>query len=135
MDASRLKSSPLFDGISDEDLASCAEHFDETEILAGSSLSNEGDFAYKFFVVLDGQVEVLRDFHPVAQLGPGDFFGEMALVSGERRNARVTAVTRCDLASIIAWDFQKMTDEFPQIAERIEAKVVERMASLPTDEG
>lgn len=131
MDATRLRSLPLFEGLSDEDLDRCAGLFQETEMLQGSGLVREEDFAYKFFVVLDGEVEVLRDFESVARLGPGDFFGEMALVSGARRNARVVAHTRCDVAWMMSWDFKAMADDLPEIAARVEATIAERMAALP----
>ena len=131
MDASRLRSLPLFEGLSDGDLDRCAGLFQEAELLQGGGMVREDDFAYKFFVVIEGEVDVLRDFEAVARLGPGDFFGEMALLSGERRNARVVAHTRCDVAWMMAWDFKTMADEFPEVAGRIETTVAERMASLP----
>jgi CRP/FNR family cyclic AMP-dependent transcriptional regulator len=125
---------PLFDGVSDDDLGRCADLFQEAELLQGSGMAKQDDFAYKFFVVLDGEVEVLRDFKHVARLGPGEFFGEMALVSGETRNARVVAATRCDVAWMMAWDFKTMSEEFPLIAGRIEKTVAERMASVTEDD-
>lgn len=132
MDADALRSIDLFDGLTEEELAQCAELFETTEILAGSGLAREGDFSYKFFVVLDGEVDVLRDFDHVATLGAGDFFGEMGVVTGERRNARVVAKTRCNVAWVMPWDFQKMTDDHALVAERIQAVIDERAKSLPT---
>ncbi len=134
MDAEALKDVKLFEGVDQATLERCAALFQETEILAGSGLTREGDFSYKFFVVLDGEVEVLRDFDHVANLGPGDFFGEMGVVADARRNARVVALTRCRLAWMMGWDFQTMTAEHPEIAARIQAVVDERMASLPSDQ-
>lgn len=131
MEASQLESLPLFEGLSGAELAKCAGMFQETEMLAGSSLAKEGDFSYKFFVVLEGQVEVYRDFEFVAELGAGDFFGEMGVISGERRNARVTAKTRADLAWMMGWDFETMQKDYPLVAERIDKVVAERMATLP----
>ena len=131
MESDRLKSVALFEGLSDEELDQCAALFQETEMLAGSSLAKEGDFSYKFFVVLEGEVEVLRDFEHVAHLGEGDFFGEMGLMAGARRNARVSAHSRCQLAWMMGWDFEKMTEDFPAVAARIEKAVAERNASLP----
>lgn len=130
VDADRLRPLPLFEGMSDADLRRCAEMFHEAELLQGSGLAREGDFAYKFFVVLSGEVDVLRGFDPVARLGAGDFFGEMGLMSGERRNARVVAHTRCELAWMMAWDFKAMSEEFPAVAGRIDEVVAERMGSL-----
>jgi CRP/FNR family cyclic AMP-dependent transcriptional regulator len=126
MEGNKLADLSLFEGLSGEDLETCAGLFQETEILAGSGLACEGDFAYKFFVVLEGEVEVQRNFEHVARLGPGDFFGEMGLVDGGKRNARVVADTRCQVGWVMAWDFATMTDKFPKIAERIETAVAQR---------
>ncbi|WP_040491858.1 cyclic nucleotide-binding domain-containing protein [Ilumatobacter nonamiensis] len=128
MDAEQLRSIPLFDGLDEGNLASCAEPFTEIEMVAGSSLAKQDDFAYKFFVVLDGEVDVHRNFEFVTSLGRGEFFGETALVKHEKRNARVTAKTRCRLACMMSWEFTAMTERFPIVAERIEAVVREREA-------
>lgn len=126
MQADQLRSLTLFEGLSDDELTGLAEQFNEFEIVAGSSLAKQDDFAYKFFIVLDGDVDVHRDFKHVAEMGAGDFFGEVALVTGEKRNARVTAKTRCRLACMMSWDFKAMTEKFPVIAERIEAVAEQR---------
>lgn len=133
MRSDQLSSLSLFDGLADDVVEQCAAKFQETEMLAGSVLAREGDFAYKFFVVLDGEVEVQRDFTHVATLGPGDFFGEMGVIEGGRRNARVLATTRCRLAWMLSWDFNEMTTDHPEVAERIRAAVDLRSAS-PTDD-
>lgn len=126
MQAEDIQSSALFEGLSPEELERCAAPFTEVEMVAGSSLAKQDDFAYKFFVVLEGDVDVHRDFKFVARMGPGDHFGEVALVRHEKRNARVTAHTRCRLGCMMSWDFKTMTEEFPTIAARIEAAVTER---------
>ena len=131
MDSNTVRRLPLFEGLSDEVVATCAERFQELELLAGSGLAREGDFAYKFFVVLDGEVEVQRDFTHVATLGPGDFFGEMGVMSGGRRNARVLAKTRCRVGWMTAWEFDAMLEEYPEVARRIQAVVDERMQTVP----
>jgi CRP-like cAMP-binding protein len=134
MESTELRSLPLFDGLDDAVVEQCAAKFQETEMLMGSVLAREGEFAYKFFVVLDGEVEVQRDFQHLARLGPGDFFGEMGVVDGGRRNARVLAHTRCRVAWMMGWDFEAMTSEHPQVAERIQAVIDARAASLPHDD-
>lgn len=126
MNVDQLRDLALFEGVSDADIDRCASWFQTTELLAGSGLVREDDFAYKFFVVLDGQVEVLRDFEHVADLGPGEFFGEMGVAAGGRRNARVTATTRCEVAWMMPWDFQSMTEHVPLVAQRIETAIAER---------
>lgn len=128
MDGNQLRQVPLFEGMSDEDLDSCGELFEKEDFLAGSGFAREGEFAYKFFVVLDGEADVLHDFEPVARLGPGEFFGEMGLLTGERRNARVVAHTRCEIAWMMSWNFDKMTEQHPELAQRIDAEVARRTA-------
>ena len=127
MDANTVRGLPLFEGLSDEVVDDCARRFEEIELLAGSGLAREGEFAYKFFVVLDGEVEVQRDFRHVATLGPGDFFGEMGVMAGGRRNARVVATTRCRVGWMTAWAFESMLQDHPEVAHRIEAVVADRM--------
>ena len=133
MEIKRLQSLPLFQGIADEELATCAAKFQTAEMLAGSSLAKQDDFAYKFFVVLEGQVEVFRDFEHVADLGPGDFFGEMGLLAGGRRNARVTAKTRVDIGWMMPWDFEQMTADLPEVASRLHEVVSARNSALESE--
>lgn len=128
MDHERLADIPLFADLSDDDLRQVAERFQDREMLAGTTLAQEGDFSYKFFVVLDGEVEIQRDFQHLATLGPGAYFGEVGVITGARRNARVLAATRCHVAWMMTWDFEQMTKEFPQLATRLESTAVERSA-------
>jgi CRP-like cAMP-binding protein len=130
MDIKRLQSLPLFQGIAEADLEDWATKFQTAEMLAGSSLAKQDDFAYRFFIVLEGEVEVFRDFKHVADLGPGEFFGEMGLLSGQRRNARVTAKTRVDIAWMMPWDFEQMTTDVPGISARISEVVATRNADI-----
>jgi CRP-like cAMP-binding protein len=131
MDANTVRGLPLFEGLPEEVAEDCAGRFEELELLAGTGLAREGEFAYKFFVVLDGQVEVQRNFQHVATLGPGDFFGEMGVMAGGRRNARVVATTRCRVAWMTGWTFESMLRDHPEVARRIQAVVDERMSTVP----
>ena len=126
MKIEEFRSIVLFDGLTDDELAQCIEPLKEHELVAGSSLAKQDDFAYKFFIVLDGDVDIHRDFEFVARLGPGEFFGETALVNHEKRNARVTTHTRCRLACMMGWEFKTMTEKFPSVAVHIDAAVTER---------
>jgi CRP-like cAMP-binding protein len=126
MDAARLRTSYLFDELSDADVERCAAWFQEATLTAGSRLVNEGDYSHTFFVVLDGELEVRHDFEPVRRLGPGDFFGELGVLSDGRRSAKVIALTRGAVARIMTWDFRTMLSEYPLIAARIEAVAGQR---------
>lgn len=129
IDAHRLRVSPVFAELADEELERCAELFEETKLLTGSSLIKDGDFSYRFFVVLEGEVDVSHDFDPIRRLGPGDICGEIGLLTGRRRSARVVAHTRCTLASLMTWDFRTLTAQAPAAARRIEAIAAERLAA------
>jgi CRP/FNR family transcriptional regulator, cyclic AMP receptor protein len=129
IDASRLRVSPVFEGLTDEELERSAALFEEVELLAGSSMIKEGDFSYRFFVVLDGEVDVTHHFDPVRRLGPGEICGEIGLLTGQRRTARVVAHTRCKLASLMTWDFRTLMEQAPAAARKIEAIAEERLAA------
>ena len=75
MDASRLKSIPLFQEVGDEELAQIAPFATEVSVEQGRELVREGDFSYEFMAIEEGQAEVTRGGEHVADLGPGDFFG------------------------------------------------------------
>jgi CRP-like cAMP-binding protein len=89
----RLKAVQFFSSMSDEDLAAVAQQTDEMSVAAGTVLAREGDLGDQFFVIESGTAEVTRGDAPVAKLGAGDFFGEIALIREERRTATVTATS------------------------------------------
>lgn len=126
MDAAQLQSLPLFEGLSDDDMKRCADLFQLSDMHAGAHLADEGDHSYRFFIVLEGQVEVVRDTEILATLGSGEFFGEAGVMADDRRNAVVRARSSCRVASMMSWDFRTMTDEFPDVARRIEKTAAER---------
>lgn len=126
MDAQTLAPIDLFAGLTADQLDGCSSLFTEQRVLMGEHLTDENEFGYSFFVVLDGHVKVLVDGQEVAALGPGDHFGERALVGGERRNATVTATETTRVAKMMTWDFAKLLDDHPELARRIEAKAAER---------
>lgn len=131
MDHQKLGGVPLFAGMDDTELRQCAAAFEETRALMGERLTTVDDFGYSFFIVLSGRVRVDIGGETVAQLGAGDHFGEVALVSGQRRNATVSALETCDLAKIMVWDFQQLTSEHPTLASRVRQAAADR--SQPED--
>ncbi len=126
MEASDLVAFDLFSGLTPDQLDSCAELFSEQRVLMGERLTEKDDFSYSLFLVLDGSVKVSIDGDAVATLGSGDYFGEVGLVRGERRNAEVTATETCRVAKLMTWDFEKLTETHPVLADRLEAKAAER---------
>ncbi len=126
MDHEVLKVSSLFDGMSAEEAAATAKLFEEGRYLMGDRVTREDDYGYSFFIVIEGKVRVKVGDEIVAELSAGDHFGEVALVKGERRNATVTALETCRLAKIMTWDFPKLLEEHPTLAEGIRASAEER---------
>ena len=127
MEPSRLKSIPLFSALSDRDRAQVAQWADEIEVEAGRSLAGQGQFGYEFFVVEEGRAEVLKDGTRIAELGPGDFFGEIALLEEQRRTASVVARTPMRLVVMHRRDFQHMQEEMPRVAEQVRDAVRTRL--------
>jgi CRP/FNR family transcriptional regulator, cyclic AMP receptor protein len=126
MDPNRLRSLPLFADVSDEELSEVATFAQEISVEAGRRLVREGDFSYEFMAIEEGEAEVTRHGEHVADLGPGDFFGEMGLLEKTLRNATVTAKTSMQLVTLTGWDLKRMERHIPEAIERVRATLEER---------
>jgi len=119
MDVSQLDGIPLFEGLQPDQLQRIADWLEPVEVPAGWYLLNQGSYPEGFFVVLDGEVTVERDGVAIGKIGPGDFFGEIALLEDDRRTATVTTATRVKAAVMDAADFFEMCAQIPTISSRI----------------
>jgi cAMP-dependent protein kinase regulator len=128
LDASRLKSIPLFEEVGDEELAQIAPFATEVTVEEGRELVREGDFSYEFMAIEEGAAEVTRGGEHVADLGQGDFFGEVGLLERTLRNATVTAKTPMRLITLTGWDLRRVERTAPQAIERIRSVLEERRA-------
>ena len=128
MDAKRLESLPLFRDLSRKERDRIARWTDEVEVPAGYHLVDQGRFPHEFFVIESGTVAVTKDGEHLTDLGPGDFFGEIAIMEHDRRTATVVANTPVTAIVMLGRDFQTMADAMPHVAERIHAAIRERMA-------
>jgi CRP/FNR family transcriptional regulator, cyclic AMP receptor protein len=126
VDPKKLTKVPLFAGLSKKERERVARWADEIDEPTGFHMIDEGRFAYEFFVLLEGTVEVRREDKHLSDLGPGDFFGEVALVEHDRRTATVTATTPVHAIVMLARDFDEMRAEMREVADQIEAAVRER---------
>jgi CRP-like cAMP-binding protein len=126
MDTERLKSIKLFEQIPDDELAAIAPFAEEREVEEGTPLVKEGQFSYEFMAIEEGEVEVTRGGEHVADLGPGDFFGEMGLLERTLRNATVTAKTPIRLVTLTGWDLKRVERSAPEAMERIRSVLEER---------
>ena len=101
-----LRPIELFKTLTPRQLTDVAEKMSKRHYAGGETIIRTGDPGNEFFLVSDGEVEVIRADHEVARLGPGDFFGEVALISGEPRNATVVAQSAIDAYVLGKTDFE-----------------------------
>jgi CRP-like cAMP-binding protein len=126
MDAADLESSPLFSGLADDDRAALAGVLAVKEHPRGTVLTEEGDLPTMFHVLLEGNVTVHRDGVHLNDLGPGDYFGEVGVLSIEARNASVIATTPVRVATAMGWDVRALLDEHPDLKEQLAATAADR---------
>lgn len=122
-----LASVPLFAHCSKHDLQKIARLADEIDVEAGRELVTEGDTGHEAFVIVDGRAVVSRGGDEVVTLGPGDPFGEMALIDRAPRNASVTATTPLRVLVIGQREFAGLMDEAPDFRQSILSAMAARV--------
>lgn len=118
---------PLFDDLEPDELAAIASWFEVQEASAGVRLTGEGAAGYSFFVLSDGTASVTIDDVEVNALGPGDFFGELAILGDGRRTATVTTTSPVRLLVLFGTEFRQLQQEHPELASQIESGVRARL--------
>ena len=127
MDAKRLEPIPLFGDLTRKEREQIARWTDEVDVPAGYPLLEQGRLPHEFFVIESGTVAVAKDGEHLADLGPGDFFGEIAIMEHDRRTASVVATTPVTAIVMLARDFEVMAEAMPHVAEKIHEAIRERM--------
>jgi len=122
----RLKKIPLFSDLSGDDLQRLGSWTDEVDLPAGKPLIHQGNFPHEFMVLESGTAEVTHDGQHLADLGPGDFFGEMALLEEQRRMASVVTTSDATIIVMHSRNFRAMEEAMPEVAARIIAVMQER---------
>jgi CRP-like cAMP-binding protein len=122
----RLSKVPFFEHLKKKDLELIGRQTDEVDVPEGKVLAREGDFGQEFFVVESGTADVSRGGEVIARLGPGDFFGEMALLEEERRTATVTATSPMTLIVMTRADFRALDRSMPDIHQKVHDAIAER---------
>lgn len=130
MDPARLKSVPLFAGLSRRELRDVSRFADEIDFDEGKRLVREGEFAYEFFAILDGTAEVRHGDELLAEIGPGDFFGEVGLIRDARRNADVVTTSPMTAVVMTGNALRHLGRELPSVGEKINRAVEERARRL-----
>ncbi|MFP3914859.1 MAG: Crp/Fnr family transcriptional regulator [Actinomycetota bacterium] len=122
-----LSKVPLFSGFSKKDLGEVARHLDRVEAESGTTLTEEGALAHQFGIIVDGTAEVRRNNRKLAELGPGDFWGEMALLLREKSSATVTTTRDSSVLVMHAREFNHLLDEVPALARKLATGLAARL--------
>lgn len=125
MDKTRLKEISLFADLSDEDLDVVTAFAQENSASPGHTLVREGDFSDALIVIEEGSAEVVKNGETVAELGPGDFFGEAGMVSNAMRGATVRASTNMRYLTLTTFDFKRVR-KLPGVQAKIDQTIEER---------
>lgn len=121
----QLSGVPLFSGCSRKDLQTIARVVKDIDHASGVEIAREGEPGVGLFVIVDGTAEVSIGGKKKAALGPGDFFGEIALLDGGPRTATVTATSDIKMLGLTEWVFRGLMKEHPTIA----VKTLQQMAA------
>jgi CRP/FNR family transcriptional regulator, cyclic AMP receptor protein len=124
-----LRSVPLFDALSRKELAALAKAGDELDIPEGKVLTAEGTAGSEFFVLLRGEARVSHDGQDLGLMGPGDFFGEIALLEDVPRTATVTAATPSRIFVLTRQRFRSHIERQPKTGEKVHQVAVRRLGN------
>ncbi len=111
-----LRRVPLFYGLDDKYLKRLGDSFTERSFSAGQELVTEGSGGVGFFVIESGEARVSVEGDARRDLGPGDYFGEIALIDGGLRTATVTALSDGKMHGMTSWQFRPLVEENASIA-------------------
>lgn len=125
--ASGLAAVPLFSACSKQDLQIVARHTEVVEIPAGTPVIEEGGKGDAFFFILAGEAAVRRRGRTVAKLGPGQFFGELALLDPAPRDATVVALSPLTVGVLGARVFRAIVRDVPNMSEKLLRGMAQRL--------
>jgi CRP/FNR family transcriptional regulator, cyclic AMP receptor protein len=125
--AEALGRCPFFSGLSRGELLQLAKVTEDMEVDAGKALTRQGQSGSEFFVIVEGRVSVAKDGEEVRTLGPGEFFGEIALLEDTPRTATVTAMTPLRFFVLTRQAFRSMLAHQPGIEEKVVTALQERV--------
>lgn len=127
-----LASVPLFAGLSKKELQEVARAADELDVEAGKELVTEGRTGHEFFLILDGEAIVKRNGRKIATLGPGQHFGELALLDRGPRSATVVADTDMRVLVVGQREFAGILETLPGIAAKLLRAMAQRLREADT---
>ena len=125
-----LRQVPLFADLDKSELDHVSQAATDLELPPGNVLMREGSMANEMVVVVDGTLEVTREGEHIADIGPGGFAGEMALLTHSRRHATVTTKTACSVLHIDGRAFSALFEDVPELAVKMLPIVASRVSAI-----
>ena len=125
-----LAETSLFAGVDEAGLTRIAARISEVEVPAERVIARQGEIGTGFFVIASGRVRVVRDGTVLAELGPGDFFGELSVLDGKPRNAQVVSTEPTVCLALASWEFEAVVGEQPSVALAILRELAGRLRDL-----
>jgi CRP-like cAMP-binding protein len=107
---------PLFSGIKPKELKKLSKRMTERDFNEGDEITRQGESGIGFFVIEEGNASVSVDGNIVRTLGPGEHFGEVALIDSGPRSATIIAGTDLRCRGMSAWEFKPFVEEHPEVA-------------------
>jgi len=129
---SLMKATPIFSRLNEAGLKSVLKSAVEKKAKAGMKLVEKGKGGVGFYLILKGKAEVIRDGEKLAELGAGNFFGELSVIDGAPRTADVIAMTDTSCIVITQWAMKSLIENHPEIAQGMLEELVRRLRA--TDE-
>lgn len=117
----------LFSACNKKELGLIGKASDEVSVPSGKVLCEQGKPGFEFYLILDGEATVKRNNKKIASLGPGQYFGELSLLTRYPRNATVEATSEMDLLVLGQREFSGLLDEVPGMAHKVLSAMAERL--------
>jgi CRP-like cAMP-binding protein len=126
LDADRILSQPLFSSLTRQEAEEFAPFCEARHLEPADVVFSQGGLAVAFFVIESGEAEAVADGSPLRTMGPGDWFGEIAIVEHSQRTATVVATSPLTVIAMTAYEFRRLEAEHPDIATTITEKMQQR---------
>ena len=126
----RLGQIELFSELSAKEVKKVASYMTTIDVREGRDLTVQGTVGREFMIIAEGEASVRRNGRLIATLGPGDFFGELAVIAGVPRTATVTAESKMVVEALNRREFSSLLDESPKLARKILVGAVKRLHDL-----
>ena len=128
-----LSKVPMFSACSKRELQALARQADAVQVPEGKELIREGSVGKEFFVIVGGKARVTRKGRELAKVGPGDFFGELALLDRSPRNATVTALTDLEVVVLAQREFNQALRDVPSMTKKLLVGMARRIHELDAE--